>query len=89
MMDLWNVCVCMYVCKHLPTRRSEKLVDHSAQLVRRNARRIVRSYTAGRAELRAVTLRQIAEVLTRPYVASGLRDELTTRSGESYLVCVI
>ena len=52
--------------KHLPTRSSEQLVDQSAQLVRRNARRIVRTYTSGRAEPRAVTLRQIAQVWTRP-----------------------
>jgi hypothetical protein len=43
--------------KHFPTRSSEHLVDHSAQPVRRNARRIVRTYTSGRAEPRAVTLR--------------------------------
>ena len=52
--------------KHLPTRSSEQLVDHSAQPLRRNARRIVRTYTSGRAEHRAVTLRQIAQVWTRP-----------------------
>ena len=44
--------------KHLPTRSSEQLVDNSAQPVRRNAPRIVRT---GRAEPRAVTLRQIAQ----------------------------
>ena len=37
-------------------------VDHSAQPVRRT----VRTYTSGRAEPRAVTLRQVAEVWTRP-----------------------
>jgi hypothetical protein len=52
--------------KHLPTRSSEQLVDHSAQPLRRNARRIVRTYTSGRAEHRAVMLRQIAQVWTRP-----------------------
>ena len=53
--------------KHLPTRRSEQLVDHSAQPFRLNERRFVRTYTAGRAEEpRALTLRQIAEVWTRP-----------------------
>jgi hypothetical protein len=52
--------------KHLPTRSSEQLVDHSAQPVRRNARRIVQTYTSGRAKPRAVTLRQIAQVWTWP-----------------------
>jgi hypothetical protein len=52
--------------KHLPTRSSEQLVDHNAQPVRRNVRRIVRTYTSDRAESRAVTLRQDAEVWTRP-----------------------
>jgi hypothetical protein len=55
--------------KHLPTRSSEQLMDHSAQSVRRNARRFVRTYTSGRAEPRAVTLRQIAQVWTRPKIS--------------------
>jgi hypothetical protein len=52
--------------KHYPTKSSEQLVDHSAQPVRRNARLTVRTYTSGRAEPRAVTLRQIVQVWTRP-----------------------
>jgi hypothetical protein len=42
--------------KHLPTRSSEQLVHHSAQPVCRNACLIVRTYTLGRAEPRAVML---------------------------------
>jgi hypothetical protein len=64
---LWNSNYSKYynkLQKHLPTRSSKQLVDHSAQPVRRNAHRTVRTYTSGRAEPRAVTLRQIAQVWT-------------------------
>ena len=52
--------------KHLPTRSSEQLVDHSAQPVRRNALRIVRTYTSGRAEPRAVTASRLEHSATDP-----------------------
>jgi hypothetical protein len=67
--------------KHLPTRSSEQLVDHSTQPVRRNARRFVRTNTSGRTEPRAVTLRQIAQVWTRPK-----RDKIT---GENCILNMI
>jgi hypothetical protein len=43
-------------CKDIFPTRSSELVDQSARLVRRNARRIVRTYTSGRAEPPALSV---------------------------------
>jgi hypothetical protein len=59
--------------RHLATRRGEQLVDDSEQPVRQNTRHLVRTYTSSRAESRAVryavTLRQNAQVWTRPNIS--------------------
>ena len=61
-------------------------MDHSAQPILRNARRIVRTYTSGRAEPRAVTLRQNAQVWTRRNVQHSFgRDDAATQQTRSSL----
>ena len=61
----WTVYFLVSEEKEEENGSSDQLVDHSAQPVHQNARRFVQTQTSGRAEPRAVTLRQIAGVWTR------------------------